>query len=604
MNKNYDYKKLTPFKWFVLQNFPFIDDDFDAITNYQLFCKLGEEINKLIVSMNQAGEQVEELTDYVNNFFDNLDVQDEINNKLDEMTESGELEEIITEYLNVKGMLSYNTVADMKVATNLIEGSFVKTFGYNTLNDKGGSFYKVRQVTNQDVVDEEILIALADTDLVAELVIENCLVPEQIGAVGNGTTDTTTKFYHAMNIATNYKVPLQLVGRYKINNTIDFRTGVLVIRGSKAQVPTLIDEVSADSSNLIFGENGKIEINGVANITFENIAMTGVAKGTGKAIVLKSFKNKIINCSFNAFDIAISTEQGTNWTGENQIVNYNFIAVNKCIVLNNGSDGDINGCLVPSNCNYFITGGFDAGFKIENNHDYSQYGSEINGYNTNFIGNYVDGWNKLKVSGNSGFNIVGNVFIGTINPEDTNIKYAIKFTNTGTISSGNITGNIMSTSNNNTSYEYLVFIDITDVQYFSNVIISGNNCRIVNKMFKGSSDTKLFYTEIDQLTKAGSVAIVNSRATLNTENITMQGNLIIAHTTYNLNNLQTTEVARLSNLTGIWLHIIKMNNSSAPVMRIGNRSIYAQDNFAQATSMEVISIGIRDIVSGGLPNIY
>ena len=604
MNKNFDYKNLTPFKWYVLENFPFIEADFDAITDWQLFCKLGKELNKVINSVNVLGNQVESLTDYVSNYFDNLDVQEEINNKLNEMTESGELEEIITAYLNVKGMLSFDTVTAMKQATNLIDGSFVKTYGYTTLNDKGGAFYKVREVTNQDTVDEELLIALQDTNLVAELVIEDSLVPEQIGAVGDGTTDTTEKFNHAMNIATNYKVPLQLVGRYKINNTIDFRTGVLVIRGSKAQVPTLIDEVSSNSSNLIFGENGKIEINGVANITFENIAMTGVAKGTGKAIVLKSFKNKIINCSFNAFDIAISTEQGTNWTGENQIVNCNFIAVNKCIVLNNGSDGDINGCLVPANCNYFITGGFDAGFKIENNHDYSKYGSEINGYNTNFIGNYVDGWNKLKIAGNSGFNIVGNVFIGTINPEDTNIKYAIKFTNTDTISSGNITGNIMATSNNNTSYDYLVFIDITDVQYFSNVIISGNNCRIVKKMFKGSSDTKLFYTEIDQLTKAGSVEIVNSRATLNTENITMQGNLIIAHTTYNLNNLQTTEVARLSNLTGTWLHIIKMNNSSAPVIRIGNRSIYAQDNFAAATSMEVISIGIRDIVSGGLPNIY
>ena len=48
MEKNYNFKKLCPFKWFVLQNFPFIEADFDAITNWQLFCKLGEEINKII----------------------------------------------------------------------------------------------------------------------------------------------------------------------------------------------------------------------------------------------------------------------------------------------------------------------------------------------------------------------------------------------------------------------------------------------------------------------------------------------------------------------------------------------------------------------------
>ena len=113
MNKNYDYKRLTPFKWFVLQNFPFIDEDFDAITNYQLFCKLGEEINKLIISMNQAGEQVEELTEYVSTFFDNLDVQEEVDNKIDRMVEDGTLQEIITQYLNVSGILAFNTVSAM-----------------------------------------------------------------------------------------------------------------------------------------------------------------------------------------------------------------------------------------------------------------------------------------------------------------------------------------------------------------------------------------------------------------------------------------------------------------------------------------------------------
>lgn len=103
---NYDYKILKPFKWFVLQNFPFIEADFDEITNWQLFCKLGEEINKVINSINLTSEQVEnltnafnDLTNYVNNYFENLDVQDEINNKLDEMVESGTLADIINQQI-------------------------------------------------------------------------------------------------------------------------------------------------------------------------------------------------------------------------------------------------------------------------------------------------------------------------------------------------------------------------------------------------------------------------------------------------------------------------------------------------------------------------
>ena len=126
-NENFNYKKLTPFKWFVLQNFPFIDEDFDAITNYQLFCKLGEEINKIINSQNLLGEQVEELTNafnelqnYVNNYFENLDVQEEINNKLDDMAESGELADIIAQFLNTQVVRYYESVSEM-VADNEIE---------------------------------------------------------------------------------------------------------------------------------------------------------------------------------------------------------------------------------------------------------------------------------------------------------------------------------------------------------------------------------------------------------------------------------------------------------------------------------------------------
>ena len=104
MNK-FEYKNLTPFKWFVLENFPFIEADFDALTEWQLFCKLGKEMNKIINSENTLGTQMEnvtnafiELQNYVNNYFENLDVQEEINNKLNEMAEDGTLQEIIGKY--------------------------------------------------------------------------------------------------------------------------------------------------------------------------------------------------------------------------------------------------------------------------------------------------------------------------------------------------------------------------------------------------------------------------------------------------------------------------------------------------------------------------
>ena len=96
--------KIPLFRRWVLQNFPFIEQDFDALTDYQLICKVVEYLNKVIDTVNAGGEQIELLTnafnqlkDYVDNYFDNLDVQDEINNKLDEMAEDGTLTELISD---------------------------------------------------------------------------------------------------------------------------------------------------------------------------------------------------------------------------------------------------------------------------------------------------------------------------------------------------------------------------------------------------------------------------------------------------------------------------------------------------------------------------
>jgi len=107
-NFKYNPIKMTPFKWFVLENFPFIEEDFDSLTSYGLWSKLKEYFNEVATKTNEMGTQVESLTnafnvlkDYVDNYFANLDVQDEINNKLDEMAESGILQTILSPYNEV-----------------------------------------------------------------------------------------------------------------------------------------------------------------------------------------------------------------------------------------------------------------------------------------------------------------------------------------------------------------------------------------------------------------------------------------------------------------------------------------------------------------------
>lgn len=97
------YKPLTPFQLFVKSNFPFIENTFESLDNYGLYCKIVEYLNNVIENENTVEDNVTalynafvSLNSYVSNYFDNLDVQEEINNKLDEMTEDGTLGRILS----------------------------------------------------------------------------------------------------------------------------------------------------------------------------------------------------------------------------------------------------------------------------------------------------------------------------------------------------------------------------------------------------------------------------------------------------------------------------------------------------------------------------
>lgn len=108
INQNYDdLKNITPFKLCVLTNFPFIESDFDAVTNYQLLCKVVEKLNEIIANTDKQNSNIElletnfaTLYNFTKNYFDNLDVQEEINNKLDKMAEDGSLSALIKPFFD------------------------------------------------------------------------------------------------------------------------------------------------------------------------------------------------------------------------------------------------------------------------------------------------------------------------------------------------------------------------------------------------------------------------------------------------------------------------------------------------------------------------
>lgn len=94
------------FRNYVLQNFPYIEDDFDALTDYELFCKIAGYVLKYSKDNEEMKKKIAEFQTY----FDNLDVQEEIDNKLDEMVEDGTLAEIINQeiFSDINDKIDFN----------------------------------------------------------------------------------------------------------------------------------------------------------------------------------------------------------------------------------------------------------------------------------------------------------------------------------------------------------------------------------------------------------------------------------------------------------------------------------------------------------------
>lgn len=246
--RNFDYKRLHPFKWYILENFPFLEDSIDVPTNYQLFCKLGEMYNKEIDTINTLGIQVEGITDW----FDNLDVQDEVNNKLDEMAESGELEEIIATYINTNAIIGFDNVSMMISSENLQDGSYARTLGYYSKNDGGGAIYKIR-AKGSDSANGMSLIQMSNPLLLAELIYENNINVKQLGAYGDGTHDDSSYFNHGISIlaqnktATDFsKINTLLIpsGEYKIDNTINLSVYVKLKTIGYATIRSYVDDIT------------------------------------------------------------------------------------------------------------------------------------------------------------------------------------------------------------------------------------------------------------------------------------------------------------------------------------------------------------------------
>ena len=196
-------------------------------------------------------EKFNQLHDYVYDYFDNLDVQEEINNKLDAMAEAGTLQSIIYDYLNSIALFCFDTVSDMKSATNLINGSYAYTLGFYAKNDGGGAMYKIRTKTVDDTPNDLNLIAIGDT-LVAEINEFSAINVKQLGAYGDDTHDDSTAISIALN---NYNHITFDNGIFNITSPVTMTRSHVKIDGTNATL-----KISTTGHGLIMDNLTDVEI--------------------------------------------------------------------------------------------------------------------------------------------------------------------------------------------------------------------------------------------------------------------------------------------------------------------------------------------------------
>ena len=301
----------SPFRRFVTTIGVFPTAFTDAMTYYECLAYLVKYLEDSVVpAVNENAEALRELQtlyvqlkSYVDNYFDNLDVQEEINNKLDQMAEAGTLQEIIGEYLNATAVWGFDTVADMKSSTNLVNGSYARTLGYTTLNDGGESLYKIRNITNEDVVDETHIIAIGSGTLIAELINPNIINPDDFTGANDNEKVQNAIDYACSLYANNLPVSIQL------NRLFDITTP-LVIDFNNKRLPFIFTSNNGGgfkktNSGYLFNTTKS----SVSDITFDKISFIS---NTGDQVTIlespKFINIKFNDCTFKNIDQAVYSD--------------------------------------------------------------------------------------------------------------------------------------------------------------------------------------------------------------------------------------------------------------------------------------------------------
>ena len=315
--------------------------------------------------------------------------------------------------------------------------------------------------------------------------------PFDYGAIGDGKADDSQALLDAMNDCSKNNYLLLIDKKIRVASNIVYSPyWSLNVRGTKGNYNgvSTTENTSFNSENCnIFFDGGSLEINKMGSVNFYGVGFSGKNRNSDNGIIIKSFHNRFTNCSFSQFNVAISVEEGTNWTGENHVDNCYFVKCNTCYAASEGSDSAIRNNVFHGSCEIGLLGECFSGYNITDNHFYTKQGSHIKGLNILLTGNYIQELSLYEDKPsftieplfgvsitNNKFELLPPTFVRSVNRGLLGIK-----TKNG---SGGITiSNNIVTGKDNNVQPYLAFVDFIPAEdgalYDMPIFMTGNNIR-------------------------------------------------------------------------------------------------------------------------------
>lgn len=237
----------------------------DELSYYEL-------LNKVIEKSNELGDTINELIEYVNHYFDSLDIQKMIDKKLDEMAQDGTLANLINNVIFSslnnsvnKRVIKHITALEMINDTGIALNDVVITCGYYKVNDNGNAMYYVLDVNSGYNIP-------ISNGLFAYFVGDSG-TPEQFGCKGDDS-DETTGLKNLLN--TCKCISFTPNKKYGFSSALTIK-GDTSINGNFSCLHSLIIDVSSDLND------GLIKISG-DNCVFTNIKFDGGMNNAGQKV--------------------------------------------------------------------------------------------------------------------------------------------------------------------------------------------------------------------------------------------------------------------------------------------------------------------------------